>query len=151
MLTHRQAVYLRRPILKGSLTSVQPYYFYRSDIKFRCYRCGGGKCSTTTSGLWALRANFCSTPQFVRVTGFEPAPPVFSTSMTATYTKPILRSIVPTHYSPCTAFFSGIVQRQLLTLCRCFRRAGNRNRTDILGLSNKQVSPHLKVPFLTEG
>lgn len=50
------------------------------------------------------------------------------------YTKPILRSIVPTHYLPCTAFFFGIVQRQLITLCRCFRGAGNRNRTDISSL-----------------
>ena len=67
------------------------------------------------------------------LTGFEPAPPAF-TRVCFRYTKPILRSIVPTHYSPCTAFFFGIVQRQLLTLCRRFRRAGNRNRTDIPGL-----------------
>ena len=65
------------------------------------------------------------------LTGFEPAPPAF-TRACFRYTKPILRSIVPTHYSPCTAFFFGIVQRQLLTLCRCFRRAGYRNRTDII-------------------
>lgn len=37
------------------------------------------------------------------------------------YTKPILRSIVPNHYSPCTGFLFGIFQRHLLTLCRCFR------------------------------
>ena len=65
------------------------------------------------------------------LTGFEPAPPAFMRACFR-YTKPILRSIVPTHYSPCTAFFFGIVQRQLLTLCRCFRRAGYRNRTDII-------------------
>ena len=65
------------------------------------------------------------------LTGFEPAPPAFMRACFR-YTKPILRSIVPTNYSPCTAFFFGIVQRQLLTLCRCFRGAGYRNRTDII-------------------
>ena len=53
------------------------------------------------------------------------------------YTKPILRSIVPTNYSPCTAFIFSIVQRHLLTLCRCVRRAGKQNRTAILGLEGR--------------
>ena len=68
------------------------------------------------------------------VTGFEPVPPAFSRVCSAT-PKPIFRSIVPTHYSPCTDFIFGIFQRQLLTLCRCFRRAedGIRTRDPDLG------------------
>ena len=53
------------------------------------------------------------------------------------YTKPILRSIVPTNYLPCAAFIFSIVQRHLLTLCRCVRRAGKQNRTAILGLGSR--------------
>ena len=61
----------------------------------------------------------------------------FHAGVTIRYTKPILRSIVLTNYLPCTAFIFSIVQRHLLTLCRCVRRAGKQNRTAILGLGSR--------------
>lgn len=57
--------------------------------------------------------------RFVRVTGFEPVPPALS-QVCCRYTKPILRSIVPWLLT-LHGFLLSIVQRHLLTLCRCFR------------------------------